>query len=146
MARQVITDRETNTASYIDSIEAFGVTSLPHDFPPIFVCAVWCRDHKNEKLRARLRIKAADGGVIFKFEYPEIVLKTSRHRYNLQLGGFKITSAGTHEVIIELRAGDRWKTVASLPFDVELLAQEDTPSTPSAARRRSPKKASSSAA
>lgn len=147
LARRVITDSETNTASYIDSVESFAVPSLPHSFPPIVISAVWSRDRPNEKLLARVRIKAPDGEFVFVFDYPELVLKTDLHRYNLQIGGFKIASAGTHEATIELRAGNRWKTVATLPFSVQLLPQEaDTPSKASGARRKSSRKAPSGAA
>lgn len=141
LARRVITDRESNTASYIDSVEVFAVPSVPYKFPPVFLSTVWRRLEDDDKLIARVRIKGPGGAVLFAFEFPELAMATDLHRYNLQLGGFKIESAGPHSAVVEQRASDRWKAVASLPFEIELLENSSAnKSKPAAKAQTSSKK------
>jgi hypothetical protein len=129
LCRRVITDRTTNTATYIDAVEAFGMLRFPGPFPPVYVVTVWHREGDGDVLQARLRVMSPSGKELFLFSLPEQALTTDLHRHNVGLGGFNLEEAGEHRVVVEQRVGGEWREVRSLPFFVELVeAQAMKPS------------------
>jgi hypothetical protein len=123
---RVITDRVTNSASYIDAVEAFGVQRFPSPFPPLFVVTVWHRDKEGDVLLARLRVTSPLGKALFVFQLPEQVLATDVHRHNVGMGGFNLEEAGEHRVVVEQRVGGEWREARTLPFVVELVDTQPT--------------------
>ncbi len=118
---RVITDQSSNSASYIDAVEAFGVSAFPGPFPPLFVVTVWRRSAEGERLQARLRVVSPSGKELFVFTLPEQVLTTDLHRHNVGISGFALEQPGEHRVVIEQRVGSEWMEARVLPFVVELI-------------------------
>ena len=120
VCRRVITDVETNSATYVDSVEGFRVPKVPHPFPPVFVVTVWRRNAEHERIRVRLRVQGPSQEDLFVFEVPEQEPTAEFHRHNVRMGGFGITQAGDHHILVEEHTGKNWKTIGMVPVRVQL--------------------------
>jgi len=130
ICNRVITDKETNSVSYIDALEAFAVSSFPIPFPPVCVSTLWRRESEEDTLRVRIRIQDPAGQTIQSFEPDQPTpLPKKRHRLNVILGGAEIREPGEFVIIIEQHTGKRWRMEHSLPIDVSQLppVQEAVP-------------------
>jgi len=124
---RVITDRETNSVSYIDALEAFAVSSFPVPFPPVCVSTLWRRESSRDILHPRLRIENPSRKTIQTFEpSTPTPLSKQRHRLNVILGGAPIESPGEYHIVIEQRVGESWRVAQTLPIDVSQLAADKT--------------------
>jgi hypothetical protein len=136
--QRAITDRDTNSMSYIDVVEAFGVPSFPFFFPPICVSTLWRRENREDTLHPRIRVQDPTGKTILKFESDKsLELTKKRHRLNVILGGGEITQAGEYRILVEQLKGDRWKRESVLPMDVSQVSGEAEPQKQKRRKKRS---------
>lgn len=122
---RVLTDKETNTVSYIDAIEAIVVSSVPFPFPPVCISTLWRRESEKDSLRARISIEDPEGQTIQSFETDSpIPLTKKRHRLNVILRGATISRPGEFSIIVEKRVKKIWKRECVFPIDVGLRVIE----------------------
>jgi hypothetical protein len=121
ICRRVLTDKETNTVSYIDGIEELKAAKLPSPCPPVVIGTLWRRNATQNSLSIRVRVIAGDSEVLV-FEAPEIAMSATRHRVNIQLGGFPIDREGELSFVLEQRVEKAWLEVGRVPVDVQLVA------------------------
>src|SRR5437870_7877746 len=93
LCQRVIVDSQTNSPSYIDAVEGFGVAVLPHPFLPIVVATVWRREQENETLLMRLRVRGPAGEDVFVYNLQGYPIAATVHRFNIQIGGFNVMVA-----------------------------------------------------
>ena len=119
--QRVITDRDTNSVSYIDGVEAFGVPKIPFRFPPFYVAMLWRRESTEDDLRTRVQMSAPNGKELLSFE-PEIQkdLHALRHRINILLGGMPIDLPGVYTIRVQGMKNSKWHTHRSLQIEVSL--------------------------
>lgn len=115
LCQRVLTDRDSNTVSYIEAVEQLTLPALPIRFPAFFVGTLWEREESTETLVARVRILDPDGKTILKVESKEHHFgEAARHRLNFLVGGGTIAEEGTYTVRVDQRSGDRWRRVKDL--------------------------------
>lgn len=117
---RVITDRDSNTASYIDAVESFALPRLPHPFPPLFVVTVWRREKDGDRLQARLRVLSPTGKELKSIDINQ-ELQAEIHRHNVGLGGFNLEEEGEYRVAIEQISGEKWVALTPLILTVSLI-------------------------
>ncbi len=122
--QRVITDRETNTVSYIDAIEELSFTQLPFPFPPIYVATLWKRDVVGEAIDVRLSFRDTEGNEINQFTQHLSDSTAIRHRLNVVIGGFTINKPGEYHVLVEQRVKRSWRLEADLGVNVSQAATE----------------------
>jgi hypothetical protein len=133
---RVIIDQQTNSISYIDAVDQFGVSDFPAEFPHLFLATLWGRGGDSEDLKVRIRMLAPDGKELISTEPPPIKMPRPRHRLNMNLAGPVLSGPGRYEITIEEPAGAEWKCIAVLPVEVGLLmAVESKPEASSTAPR-----------
>lgn len=118
LCQRVIVDQDSNTASYIDTVEELHFPSFPGVAPPVTVALLWERGDVGEVLVTRLTWKAPGAKKNPSFSPPEVEMPQSRHRMNVVVGGLPVKGPGRYEMVVDLRVRDRWKRVASLPVEV----------------------------
>lgn len=123
---QVLTDQETNTTSYITSVEGVGVSSLPGKFPNIFVGTNWGRTSEEEDtIHPRLRVLAPSGEEVNTRELEERSFEDfQRYRINVRVGGFDMAEAGEYTIVVEHKDGDSWVSDTQIPVMVQDASAE----------------------
>ena len=134
VCRRVLTDKETNTVSYIDGIEELKALKLPSACPPLVVGTLWKRDANDKTLTMRVRVSMGDKEVLT-FEAPEIAMSGLRHRVNVQMGGFPIDDAGELTFAVEQLVGKTWKETARVPVDIQVAEGSKADGTSDAGRK-----------
>ena len=118
--QRAIIDRESNSATYVDSVEQLTVRSLPVSLPPLTIGMLWRRGIDEKHLLARIRFLGPDSKQIASHELPKYDLPKHRHRLNVVVGGYPVDKAGEYWFVIDQKAGDRWKRMTKLPVMVVL--------------------------
>ena len=116
--QRVLTDKETNSVTYVEAVEEFSVPRLPFPFFPVTVGTLWRREKAGENLVTRFSVRSPGGEKLIDVE-PKVSDNTSlRHRVNVVLGGFQMQETGRYEFVIEQKSGKKWKEMGRLPIEV----------------------------
>ena len=116
---RIIIDRETNQATYVDSVEDLVVPSLPA--PIAFAVGVlWIRAEVGERIRIRVSVTDPEGTKLFEKAGDLQHSEALRHRVNLPLIVFT-QHAGQHTVMVEQQIDDEWRVEARIPLTITLL-------------------------
>ena len=127
LCRRAIVDRETNTVSYIDGVEALAAAVLPAPLLPLTMVTSWKRNRVGEKFAIRAELVAPGPSVVLETPPVSVVLdKQVRHRQLFVIGGATIEVPGTYEFVVEIKTGTTWSSVVNLPVDIE-LAKKTSP-------------------
>lgn len=119
LCQQVITDRETNTTSYITCLDSFGLREFPEPFPSVFLGSLWKRSEEGDAIEMRVRVFSPDGDVLLTRAHPRKEFGDfQRYRINLRLGGFDITAPGDYEFVVEHRHDIGWEEDVRIPVTV----------------------------
>ena len=125
LCRRVLTDQETNSATFVDCVEELTPTRLPARLPTVVLATLWCRDDPAESVDttvARLRVVAPDGTAIVAQELPPLDFEEGqrRLRFNVDLRGVQVEAPGRHAVFVDVRDADHesWSEAAAAEFEV----------------------------
>ena len=120
---RVLTDKESNSVSYIGSIEALAAVKLPLPCPLFFIGTLWLREQSNEPLHSRFSMMDPDGKTIMEFKPdPKKLSEGSlRQRLNIQVGGMQLEKPGPYLIKIEQKLGNGWKTEQTIQIDITIL-------------------------
>lgn len=121
ICQRVITDRDSNSVSYIEAVEELTLPALPFPFPPVYVCTLWRRTAPAEPIRFRILVVAPSGAELTQFSSDvQEERQALRHRVNVLFGGFTVADVGPHTISVEeYRDGD-WRLAAQFFVDVQL--------------------------
>jgi len=121
----IITSKETNAVSYINSVEELGVPKLPMNLPPFQLGTLWQKSKTGDAaLKMRIKLKSPSEQIEQTFNIPEINIKTKRYRYNLSFGGLSVKEEGTYFFIVEFFEKDKWKIASEVPLEIRILKKE----------------------
>lgn len=123
LCQRVITDRETNTVSYIDATEEFHLPDFPGETGPFMVGTLWEREEPEEELDIRFRFLAPGKRKGGEFVPPATTLNRPRHRINVMVAGLRAKEPGRYTVLVEQKAGSRWKKAAMIPLLIKGLEE-----------------------
>ncbi len=121
LCRELITDHETNSVSYINCVERIQAGELPLTLPPCWLGTLW-RRHSSEDQLLQVRILLLDPEQHRKsvFQSQEVMVETPNMRFNIRIIGLTLESEGTHSFVIQQRVRNRWKRATEIPLDVAL--------------------------
>ena len=123
-------DRDTNTISLIDTVEAIkyipleaealaGVAGLPLEMDLV---TLWVRGDPKipEYARSRLRVELPNGDVEAVGETTDVDLREfQRLRARAHLGGIPLSGSGRYFFVVQIEREGEWQTAARVPMDVE---------------------------
>lgn len=133
LCREILTDRETNSVSYLFSIEEGAAAVLPARIAPVSLGTLWETGASGpEPFTARISLGAPSGREIGLLQTGQLSFTNPRHRLHFQLQGLPMAEFGRHEVRLEYRHEDQWLRAATMPFVLRRLdmTQKDGPSQP----------------
>ena len=115
----IITDRETNATSYINTIEAAGVSAFPTLLPPLSIGTNWRKDSDDlALLKIRVKFESPDGSISTVMQVDDVEINRRRHRLNIVCGDIEVREPGVHFFIVQMKQRDRWETACRIPLDV----------------------------
>jgi len=116
--QNVLIDKHTNLASYINSFDQIGIPSLPYVFPPLIIASLWKREKKGEKFEIKVAVISPNDQVIKEKVLSEFSFANSFHRSHIRVSPFDIEVAGEYKIQISLKTGNKWKLINTLPIIV----------------------------
>jgi len=110
IVQRILTDRETNSVSYIELVDGFNVPALPVALPPFSVGTAWEPMEDETDLHVRVTFLGSDNKAITgPTEVPgQRFQGRNRHRVNVNFVGVPVAVAGDYFVSVEQKRGDEW--------------------------------------
>jgi hypothetical protein len=125
ICQRVLTDRDSNSVSYIEAVEQLVTPQFPFPFPPVYISTLWRRQEEGEPIDFRLLFMGPSNQELTRFSPgPTQETQFRRHRINVLFGGFTVQEPGQHVLVVEQLVDGSWRSEARLIVDVELRAPE----------------------
>lgn len=126
LCREILTDRETNSVSYIHSIEEGAAVALPTRIAPVSLGTLWEMDSPGpEPFMARVILGAPSGQAIVLLQTGTLSFTNPRHRLHFRLQGMPMSDFGRHEIRLEFSQipppENIWQRAATMPFTLRRL-------------------------
>ncbi len=137
LCREILTDRETNSVSYIHAIEEGAAAALPTRIAPISLGTLWEMDTPGpEPFIARVVLGSSSGQDVGLLQTGMLSFTNSRHRLHFRLQGLPMAEYGRHEIRLDFsqanQPADTWQRAATMPFTLRrlILSTPKTQQTP----------------
>ncbi|BDQ37826.1 hypothetical protein SYK_21860 [Pseudodesulfovibrio nedwellii] len=115
----LIIDKDSNSTSFIRTIEHAVVPELPATLPSIFFASLWDLEKSGEKpFTVSLNLIPPTGDPITLGMQEITPGGTMLHKMNFQLPGLRVENEGKHIIEVAMKAEGDWKTLAQLPIFV----------------------------
>lgn len=115
----LIIDKDSNSTSFIRTVEHAVVPELPATLPAIYFASLWDLENAGEEPFTVSLNLAAPGEPPITLGMQEVTPGgTMLHKMNFQLPGLQVKTEGKHELTVALKDGDAWNTRARLPLYV----------------------------
>lgn len=115
----LIIDRDSNSTSFIRTVEHAVVPSLPAVLPPVFFASLWdLEGNEGRPFTVSLRLTPPQGEAVILGVQEVKPGATRLHKMNFQLPGLTVTAEGRHTISAAIRTDGQWKTLAALPVFV----------------------------
>jgi len=116
MSTDLIVDRESNSTSFIRTVEHAVVRDFPSVLPPIYFGSLWDMEGEGgEPFTVSLSLTPPDGEPVT-LGFQEVTpAKTMLHKMNFQLPGLQVQG---HVISAQVKDGEEWRTVVELPLFV----------------------------
>lgn len=122
LCKDILTDQESNSVTYIQCIEEGAVATLPTQIFPVSIGTLWEKDSKEqESFTARVVFAPPSGAEQILLQTKELVFSRPRQRLHFKMGGLPVSEFGRHEVKVEIKQDGHWQTASRLPFMVRKL-------------------------
>ena len=123
----IVVDKDTNRASYLNTIDAGNASKLPAMMPPLSVGSLWQVEEGLNRFSVRIDRLSPSGKtqILFSLDV-EVDAKVKRsHRTNIRLSGLPIEEDGINIIVVMLKEeGAEWQQVANLLIRIKLKKEE----------------------
>jgi hypothetical protein len=116
LCRDIITDQESNSVSYLRCIEEGFARELPVKIGPMFLGTLWEKTgEERESIRFRVTLATPDNTVKAVLQTNPVVMDRPRHRLHFRINSVDVTNFGLYQVIFEYNTGTEWIQASRLP-------------------------------
>lgn len=123
MCADLIIDKDSNSTSFIRTIEHAVVPKLPAVLPPVFFASLWdIEGNDSEQFTISLNLTSPSGESVILGVQEVTPGSTMLHKMNFQLPGLNVGAEGRHTVSASIKNGDQWEVLAELPLFVFMKA------------------------
>ena len=121
ICQRIITDRDSNSVSYIDALEGVGLLRFPSPLPPVTVGTLWQRTADNDSVAMRVRVLGPNGDVLHTEDGPVVQFGPGirRYRVNMQVFGAEASEPGTYQVSLDQKQAGKWVELSRFPLEVQ---------------------------
>ncbi|WP_045217547.1 hypothetical protein [Desulfonatronovibrio magnus] len=125
LCRDIITDQETNSVSYLRCIEEGSAASLPVRIGPLFLGTLWEKTgQEKESIMFRITLQAPGNVSQVLMQTKSVFLDRPRHRLNFRISSLNIADFGTYHVIVEYSQGQEWVQGSRLPVLIRKIQSQ----------------------
>lgn len=125
LAKDIITDNDTQLMSYINCIEEIVTNRLPAPLPSIGIGTVWEKDSDAEdNLKVKVFLVTPSGSSKLIIETQVIKVTTKRYRLNIIAGNLLVEEEGCYKIKVERLNGENWDFIVDIPFTIRLKTNE----------------------
>ncbi|QJB56160.1 hypothetical protein [Pseudodesulfovibrio sp. zrk46] len=119
MCADLLIDKDSNSTSFIRTIEHAVVPEFPTVLPPIYFASLWeMGDTIGKPFTVSLAITPPNGEETLLGIQEIQPGETMLHKMNFQLPGLKVEGEGKHTVSVAVKVDEKWETLAELPLFV----------------------------
>lgn len=126
--QNLIQDKETNSMSYIGTIEGLIGKTSPVTLPPIFIGLRWIKTKESPESQiaftARLRVIDPDEKIISEIEPFEITMPKRRHRHNVVIHNLTFSKPGNYKIVVDEKRNGNWVDVGESIIIFEVNEEE----------------------
>ena len=114
--RDIITDQETNSVTYVRCIEEGAAARLPANIGPLFLGTLWEKSGAEpETAMFRVVLVTPNQKRQPLLQSRPVVIDRPRHRLQFRFNALNLDEFGTYTILVEFNQDDRWETAARLP-------------------------------
>ena len=122
LCRDILTDQESNSVTYVRCIEEGAAYNLPVQIGPVFLGTLWEKiDPEPESIQFRVLLIAPSQKSQAVLQTRPIVLDRPRHRLHFRLNALHLTEFGMYALLVEFSQDEKWLTAARLPVVIHHL-------------------------
>ncbi len=115
----LIIDKDSNSTSFIRTVEHAVVQDFPAHLPPIYFASLWDLEGSGgQPFTISLALTAPSGESVTLGVQEVPGNDTMLHKMNFHLPGLTVQEEGKHVLSVNLKDGDNWLTCSNLPFYV----------------------------
>ena len=118
LCRDIITDQESNSVTYVRCIEEGTASALPVKIGPVFLGTLWHKEgHEVETAQFRV-IKQQPGGKKEPLlQTKHLTFDKPRHRLHFRINTLELVSYGTYYILLEFNCNQSqdWTQAARIP-------------------------------
>ena len=117
LCRDIITDQESNSVSYLRCIEEGAAAQLPIKIGPVFLGTFWEKEGSTPlavSFRVTLVSPAQKSRPVLQTQ--PIVLDRLHHRLHFRLNALHLDEFGSYMLLLDYREKGKWETAARLPL------------------------------
>ena len=119
MCTDLIIDKDSNSTSFIRSIEHAVVPELPAALPPVYFASLWdMEDAQGEPFSVSLTLAPPAGEAVTLGTQEITPGQTMLHKMNFQIPGITVNAEGRHDMTVSIQDGDSWIELVRLPLFV----------------------------
>lgn len=127
LCRDIITDQESNSVTYLRCIEEGAAVRLPIQIGPVFLGTYWEKTGDGPEttaFRMTLVLPSQKSRTILQTR--PVTMDRPRHRLHFRLNALTLDEFGNYMIVLEFRQHDSWETAARLPVSIRQMEQEKT--------------------
>lgn len=107
LCKTIITSKEENLTSYIDTIDAINVKQFPVNIGPLAFGTLWKKEGDEvESIKFKCYFCAPDGKEKEILTTEKLEMNSHSHRMNICIQALKIEKPGAYKMIIEYDSND----------------------------------------
>ena len=126
LCRDIITDQETNSVTYVRCIEEGAAAEVPVKIGPIFLGTLWEKQgEEEESVQFRVGIVTPDGSARILLQTKTMALNRPRHRLQFRINTLEVVSCGVHYVLVEYSQGEKWKRAVRIPVLIRQVQKQE---------------------
>ena len=130
LCRDIITDQETNSVTYVRCIEEGAAAEVPIKIGPIFLGTLWEKDsQEQESIRFRVALELPDKSLKPVLQTRFMTLERPRHRLHFRINSLDITSFGMHYIVAEYNQDEKWHRTVRIPVLIRQIQKKTEPET-----------------
>lgn len=125
LCRDIITDQETNSVSYVRCIEEGTASSLPVRIGPVFLGTLWEKtEQEDQEVSFRVILEEPNEIARSLLETKPITLNRPRHRLHFRLNALNVTEFGTYTIVVEFNPDHEWQEANRLPVLIREVSEK----------------------
>lgn len=129
LCRDILTDQESNSVTYLRCIEEGAAARLPIQIGPVFLGTLWEKTGKDpEAVSFRMALVSPSKKGTALLQTRPITVDRPRHRLHFRLNALALDEFGRYTLVLEFRQedkqGGKWETAARLPVFIRQVEPE----------------------